>query len=212
MKRCHIFLLNITCIKRSPLGTKKKWSLKTADLLTEVQFIWTTCFNSVKNEDLLQVTENQWPAASQWQPTTCCKSLTTNDLLQVTVIGFQWLAAGRWLSVTCSRSLVFSDLQQVVGFQWLAAGCWFSVTCSRSLVVSDLQAASHWQPTTCCKSLKTNDLLQVTDNQRPAANHWKPMTFWELLNIFPTWICRVHLAIGEILIFSASMAVAILVA
>jgi hypothetical protein len=31
----------LNCIKRSPLGQRKKWSYKTGDLLKEVQFKWT---------------------------------------------------------------------------------------------------------------------------------------------------------------------------
>ena len=83
-------------------------------------------------------------------------------------------------------------------------------------------ALIQWKTKTFCKSLKTNDLLQVNDNQRPAASHWQPTTCCkslktnDLLRIAEHFsymnLYRVHLAIGEILIFSGSTAVAILVA
>ena len=38
----------ITCIKRSPLGKRKKWPYKTGVLLKEVQFIWIFLWQDMK--------------------------------------------------------------------------------------------------------------------------------------------------------------------
>jgi hypothetical protein len=38
-----------SCIKKSPLGQRKKWSFKTGDLLKQVQFMWNCLCQDKKN-------------------------------------------------------------------------------------------------------------------------------------------------------------------